>query len=81
MFRQSLVQLSTRRAFSATSRQGFASTSKQAAHFKEGVYSNLPFKVHNRKIPFGIVFFGFMGVGLAVPFIASFVQLKKSGNI
>lgn len=73
MFRQSLVKLSTRRAFSSTSRQ--------AVHFKEGVYSNVPFKVQNRKIPFGIVFFGFMGVGFAVPFIASFVQLKKSGSI
>jgi len=75
------VKLSTRRAFSSTSRQAFSSTTRQAAHFKEGVYSNIPFKVHNRKIPFGIVFFGFLGVGFAVPFIASFVQLKKSGNI
>lgn len=73
MFKQSLIKLSTRRAFSSTSRQ--------AAHFKEGVYSNLPFKVVDRKIPFGIVYFGFFTVGFAVPFIASFVQLKKSGNI
>lgn len=73
MLSQQLVRLSTRRTF--------ASTARTAAHFKEGVYSNIPFKVHNRKIPYGVVHFGFFAVGFAVPFIACFVQLKKSGNI
>ncbi|ODV73708.1 cytochrome c oxidase subunit VIII CYBJADRAFT_112484, partial [Cyberlindnera jadinii NRRL Y-1542] len=52
---------------------------KSAVHFKEGVYENIPFKVHNRKIPYAVIHFGFFGIAAAVPFIASFVQLKRSG--
>ncbi|CAR58007.1 uncharacterized protein GVI51_C02409 [Nakaseomyces glabratus] len=73
MFSQQVMRLSTRRAFSASS--------IARVHFKEGVYSNLPFKIHNRKIPFALVHFGFFGVGFAVPFIACYVQMKKAGNI
>ncbi|KAL3231412.1 Cytochrome c oxidase subunit 8, mitochondrial [Nakaseomyces bracarensis] len=73
MINQQLVRLSTRRAFSASS--------IARAHFKEGVYTNLPFKIHNRKIPYAIVHFGFFTVGFAVPFIACYVQMKKSGQI
>ena len=75
MFGQQLARLSTRRAFSQTL------TKRSGAHFKDGVYTNIPFKVHNRKIPFGVIHFGFFGVGLAVPFLIAFVQMKKSGNI
>ena len=71
MFSQ-VTRLATRRAFSATAKQG-------GAHFKEGVYTNIPVKVHNRKIPYGIVHFGFFALGFAVPFISSYVQLKKFG--
>lgn len=73
MLTHQLVRLSTRRTFSSTARS--------AAHFKEGVYSNIPFKVHDRKIPYGVVHFGFFALGFAVPFISCYVQLKKSGNI
>ncbi|CCK69044.1 cytochrome c oxidase subunit VIII KNAG_0B06140 [Huiozyma naganishii CBS 8797] len=73
MIAQQIVRTSGRRMF--------ASSARNAAHFKEGVYSNLPFKIHDRKIPYGVVHFGFFAVGFAVPFIACFVQLKKSGNI
>lgn len=73
MLSQQLSRITTRRAFVATARN--------AVHFKEGVYSNIPFKVHNRKIPYGVVHFGFFAVGFAVPFISCYVQLKKSGNI
>lgn len=71
MFGQQLIRMSTRRAFSQTARS--------SGHFAEGVYSNLPFKVHNRKIPFGIIHFGFFGVGFAVPFLITYVQFKKNG--
>lgn len=74
MFRQQLVKFSTRRAFSATTRQS-------GAHFKEGVYTNIPVKVHNRKIPFGVIHFGFFTLGFLVPFFSSYVQLKKSGAL
>ncbi|QLG71603.1 hypothetical protein HG535_0B06480 [Zygotorulaspora mrakii] len=71
MFGQQLIRFSTRRAFSSSIRQ--------QAHFKEGVYSNLPVKVHNRKIPFGLIHFGFFTLGFLVPFFSSFVQMRKSG--
>ncbi|CEP23436.1 COX8 [Cyberlindnera jadinii] len=70
MFARQLVQ---------TSKRAFSSSSKSAVHFKEGVYENIPFKVHNRKIPYAVIHFGFFGIAAAVPFIASFVQLKRSG--
>lgn len=61
------------------SKRALSSTMRQHAHFKEGPYSNLPFKVHNRKIPFGFIHFGFFAFGFALPFIACYVQFKKSG--
>ncbi|EDO18720.1 hypothetical protein Kpol_1055p77 [Vanderwaltozyma polyspora DSM 70294] len=73
MFKQ-LVGLSTRRAFSS-------SVKAQGAHLKDGVYTNIPFKVHNRKIPYAVVHTAFFSVGFLVPFLISWVQLKKSGNI
>ncbi|CCC72132.1 hypothetical protein NCAS_0J01530 [Naumovozyma castellii] len=74
MFRQQAIKLSTRRAL-------FSTSSKNMVHFKDGVYNNLPFKVVNRKIPYGVVHFGFFGVGLLVPFIITWAQLKKSGSL
>lgn len=55
MFAKQLVQLSTKRAFSA-------STRVSGAHFKEGVYNNIPVKVHGRKIPYAIIHFGFFSM-------------------
>lgn len=73
MLRQQLVRFSTRRAFS--------STIKKQSHFEEGVYSNIPVKVKNRKIPYGWVHFGFFGAGFLFPFAACLVQQKKQGLI
>ncbi|GAV52540.1 hypothetical protein ZYGR_0AG05310 [Zygosaccharomyces rouxii] len=73
MLRQQLVRFSTRRAFS--------STIKKQSHFEEGVYSNIPVKVKNRKIPYGWVHFGFFGAGFLFPFVACLVQQKKQGLI
>ncbi|CCD27122.1 cytochrome c oxidase subunit VIII NDAI_0J02300 [Naumovozyma dairenensis CBS 421] len=71
---QKLIKFSTRRAT-------FSTSSKNLVHFKDGVYNNIPFKVHNRKIPFAVVHFGFFGVGFLVPFITCYVQMKKSGTL
>nr|6T0B_h Chain h, Cytochrome c oxidase polypeptide VIII, mitochondrial [Saccharomyces cerevisiae S288C]6T0B_u Chain u, Cytochrome c oxidase polypeptide VIII, mitochondrial [Saccharomyces cerevisiae S288C]6T15_h Chain h, Cytochrome c oxidase polypeptide VIII, mitochondrial [Saccharomyces cerevisiae S288C]6YMX_h Chain h, Cytochrome c oxidase subunit 8, mitochondrial [Saccharomyces cerevisiae S288C]6YMY_h Chain h, Cytochrome c oxidase subunit 8, mitochondrial [Saccharomyces cerevisiae S288C]8DH6_h Chai len=48
-------------------------------HFKDGVYENIPFKVKGRKTPYALSHFGFFAIGFAVPFVACYVQLKKSG--
>ncbi|CCF56026.1 hypothetical protein KAFR_0A05910 [Kazachstania africana CBS 2517] len=73
MIEKSLQRLAFKRAFTTTP--------IRSVHFAEGVYSNLPFKVLNRKIPYGVIHFGFFGLGFAVPFLIGFVQMKKSGNI
>ncbi|CCH44806.1 Cytochrome c oxidase polypeptide VIII,mitochondrial [Wickerhamomyces ciferrii] len=62
-------------------RRAFHTSKSQAVHFEEGVYTNIPFKVHNRKIPYAIVHFSFFGLGFAIPFVAVYVQLKRSGSI
>ncbi|CCH58431.1 hypothetical protein TBLA_0A06400 [Henningerozyma blattae CBS 6284] len=66
-----VTRLATRRAFSQTARAN--------GHFAEGVYSNIPFKVHNRKIPYGVIHFGFFTVGFSVPFLITWAHLKRSG--
>lgn len=70
--RVSARNIAAKRAFSATA-------TKKSGHFAEGVYSNLPFKVHNRKIPYAVVHFGFLGLGFAIPFVAVGWQLYKGG--
>lgn len=75
-----------RQSFAASrnfaARRGFSTTlARQSGHFAEGPYSNLPFKVHNRKIPYAIIHFGFLGFGFALPFIAVYWQLYKSGSL
>ncbi|KAI5960507.1 COX8 [Candida theae] len=50
-------------------------------HPEEGVYSNLPFKVKNRKfIPFSVWYWGVMGFFFAFPFLSSTWQIYKSGG-
>ncbi|GMM34324.1 cytochrome c oxidase subunit VIII [Saccharomycopsis crataegensis] len=63
----------SKRAFSTT-------TTRASGHYAEGPYSNLPFKVHNRKIPYAAIHFGFFGLGFALPFVAVGWQLYKSGS-
>ncbi|GEQ71724.1 hypothetical protein JCM33374_g5410 [Metschnikowia sp. JCM 33374] len=48
---------------------------------KTGIYSNLPFKVKDRKIPFGIVWWGTYGLFFAFPFLTAYWHLKKSGSL
>ncbi len=47
-----------------TGRRAFNTRSLvKAEHFDDGVYTNLPFKVHNRRfIPYWLVHFGFFGM-------------------
>ncbi|KAH3682950.1 hypothetical protein WICPIJ_006080 [Wickerhamomyces pijperi] len=74
MFFRQIVRNSIRQ-----SQRTFSSTAKKSVHFEEGVYTNIPFKVHNRKIPYAIVHFSFFGLAFAIPFVAVYVQLKRSG--
>ncbi|SGZ46655.1 CIC11C00000004304 [Sungouiella intermedia] len=48
---------------------------------KEGVYSNLPFKVKTKVVPFGVGWWGVMGFFFAFPFLTSYWHMKKAGNI
>ncbi|KAK9237436.1 hypothetical protein V1525DRAFT_426304 [Lipomyces kononenkoae] len=56
----------------ALSKRGFSSSqiarSGDHGHHPEGPYHNLPFKVHNRKIPFVIPFSIFFLVPFLTPF-------------
>lgn len=47
---------------------------------QEGVYSNIPFKVKNRKIPLAVPFWGILGFFFAFPFLASYWQMVKAGS-
>lgn len=47
---------------------------------KTGVYSNIPFKVKNRKIPISFWFWGVTGSLFAFPFVSTYWHLKKSGS-
>lgn len=69
----------TRRNFQVSSKKLDMNTLVYG-HAKEGVYTNLPFKVQNRKfIPFAVYYWGVMGFFFAFPFLTSWWQLKKSG--
>ncbi|CAH2447801.1 Cytochrome c oxidase subunit 8 [Komagataella phaffii CBS 7435] len=60
------------------------STSRVAAsgaHGDVGPYSNLPFKVKNRRVPYAVPHFLFFAIGMGIPFFACYVQLKRSGSI
>ncbi|KAI3405729.2 COX8 [Candida oxycetoniae] len=49
---------------------------------QEGVYSNLPFKVKNRKfIPFAVWYWGVLGFFFAFPFLSTAWSMYKSGAL
>lgn len=69
------------RSSRAPARQ-FSTTISRAGHHPDGPYSNLPFQVHNRKyIPFGVLHWGFFGLGMGIPVFLVWYNLKKSGNL
>ncbi|RCK54331.1 Cytochrome c oxidase polypeptide VIII, mitochondrial [Candida viswanathii] len=88
MFAQSALRSSRALPSRILTRRNFQVSSKRLedintivyGHPQEGVYSNLPFKVKNRKfIPFAVYYWGVLGFFFAFPFLTSWWQLKKSG--
>ncbi|KAL6933792.1 hypothetical protein ACO0R3_001570 [Hanseniaspora guilliermondii] len=67
----------------AQQRRQFSIQSKQLHQFgvADKLYSNLPFKVKNRVIPYKIVHYSFFIFGYSLPFIITYIQLKRAGNI
>ncbi|ODV76628.1 uncharacterized protein CANTADRAFT_36346, partial [Suhomyces tanzawaensis NRRL Y-17324] len=47
---------------------------------KTGPYSNLPFKVKDRKIPFGLFYWSITGLFFAFPFLSTYWHMKKAGS-
>lgn len=60
-------------------RQFSTSVTRRSHH--DGPYSNLPFAVHNRKIPYGVLHWGFFGLGMLTPVGIVYYYLKKNGNL
>ncbi|KAK2749591.1 hypothetical protein FQN57_005813 [Myotisia sp. PD_48] len=76
MFARSAVRAST--ASSMVGRRGFHSTRSQLGgfHYPEGPRSNIPFNPMTKH--FFWRYWGFMGLGFALPFIVAVWQTKKS---
>jgi cytochrome c oxidase subunit 7c len=49
----------TVRSANTVAKRNFSTTKVRSVHYPEGPYHNLPFKVHNRKIPYAFLHFGF----------------------
>ncbi|ODV86638.1 hypothetical protein CANARDRAFT_196010 [[Candida] arabinofermentans NRRL YB-2248] len=74
--------LTQSRARLAQPSRNFSTSLKRLAdHYPEGPYSNLPFKVHNRRIPYAVPHFLYFALGFGIPFFACYVQLKRSGSL
>ncbi|KAK7205330.1 hypothetical protein BZA70DRAFT_277855 [Myxozyma melibiosi] len=60
-------------------KRGFQSSqvAKSTHHWPEGPYNNLPFKVHNRRIPFFIPYTLFFLVPFVTPFGMAAFALSK----
>lgn len=65
--------------------RNFQSSSKRMNNIfgspKEGVYSNLPFDVKRKFIPFSVYYWGTLGFFFSFPFLSTLWHLKKSGSI
>lgn len=72
---------STRQSARQSARRSLHTSKSVGVHFKEGVYENIPFKVHNRRIPYAVLHFSFFGLAFAIPWVACYVQLKRSGGL
>lgn len=58
-----LARAGLRTSSSLVAKRGFTSTAaRRHGHMPEGPYSNLPFKVHDRKIPYWAVHWTFFGM-------------------
>lgn len=47
---------------------------------KSGVYSNLPFNVKRKFIPFGVYYWGILGFFFSFPFLTTYWHLYKAGS-
>lgn len=47
---------------------------------KEGPYSNIPFEVKRKFIPFKVYYWGILGFFFGFPFLSTYLNLKKSGS-
>lgn len=74
------LRLARQRAFHRGFQTSTRTFNKIFGSPQEGVYSNLPFKVKNRKIPFSIMWFGVFGFFFAFPFLTTYRALKKAGS-
>lgn len=71
-----------RNSASRAARRTFTTSPARMSHGPDGPYSNLPWKVHNRKyVPYWVLHFGFFALGLGIPFAITYNYLKKAGNI
>ncbi|EDK39563.1 hypothetical protein PGUG_03661 [Meyerozyma guilliermondii ATCC 6260] len=74
------LRLARQRAFQRNFQTSARSFNKIFGAPQEGVYSNLPFKVKNRKIPFAFMWWGVFGFFFAFPFLSTYRSLKKAGS-
>ncbi|VUG18330.1 DEBR0S3_07932g1_1 [Brettanomyces bruxellensis] len=70
-----LMQFETKRFMSSS-----AIRATPHYHFKDGIYSNIPFKVHNRRVPYAVPHIIFFSLGFIIPCIALFVQFRRNGD-
>ncbi|CUM67065.1 uncharacterized protein PRCAT00004754001 [Priceomyces carsonii] len=78
------LRLSQQKAFQRGFQRNFQSSSRACNNIfgtpKEGPYSNLPFKVKDRVIPFKFAYWGLVGAFFAFPFMSTYWHLKKAGS-
>lgn len=72
------LNVASKRAFSKTAIR--ASGAEIYGVPKAGPYSNLPFKVKDRVIPFAIPYWGTIIFFFGFPFMSSYWQMKKAGS-
>lgn len=76
MFARSTQRLATRNFQTSARTMG----NKIYATPAEGRYTNIPFKVKNRKTPLALTVYGVLGFFFAFPFLTSYYHLKKAGS-
>lgn len=77
----SRLVLNNQRLFQRNFQSSTRSMNKIFGSPKEGIYSNLPFKVKGRMIPLSIPYWGVFGFFFAFPFLSTYIHLKKSGSL
>ncbi|KAG5363743.1 hypothetical protein CJU89_2926 [Yarrowia sp. B02] len=68
----------TVRSANSVAKRNFSTSKVRSVHYPEGPYHNLPFKVHNRKIPYAFLHFGFFAAGFLAPFGIVYIHNKRA---